>query len=105
MDSKYNPLNYAQDAADWAADKSADAGWSPAVSTALKAAPAALAALTGTAGLLRGAAPAALRGIKNVTGYAEPAKLDTAAATVTRTPEEVLAQAAQRQSIDRKSVV
>jgi hypothetical protein len=53
MGSKYNPLNYAQNAADYAADKSADWGASPGVSTAIKSLPTALAAITGTAGLVR----------------------------------------------------
>lgn len=54
VESKYNPLNYAQEGADYLADKSADWGASPGVSTAIKSAPTALAALTATTGLVRG---------------------------------------------------
>jgi hypothetical protein len=53
MESKWNPLNYAQEGADWAADKSADLGASPGVSTAIKAAPTAVGALVGAGNLFR----------------------------------------------------
>src|SRR5208282_2740616 len=54
MQSKYNPLNYTQEGADYLADKSADWGASPGVSTAIKSAPTALAALAGGTNLFRG---------------------------------------------------
>ena len=77
--SQANP----QPVADYLADKSADLGASPGVSTTIKAAPTALAALTGVRGLLRGEASAA------------PLK--------TFTPEEATAQTG-RQSIGAAQV-
>ena len=63
LEKKYDTLRYdpvdPQKIADYLADKSADAGAYPAVSTAIKSAPTALAALTGVRGLLK-EAPAAI---------------------------------------------
>ncbi len=84
MESKWNPLNYVQNATDYAADKSADLGASPGVSTAIKSAPTALAALIGAAGLLRGRPPIA------------PMR--------TFTPEEAAAQTAESQSMGAAAV-
>ena len=53
LESKYNPLNFVQEGADYLADKSADAGLSPGLSTAIKSAPTALAAVTGVGALAR----------------------------------------------------
>jgi len=59
IESPWNPLNWAQNSADYLADKSAEHGASPGVSTAIKTIPTAAAALTGTAGLMRGSRAAA----------------------------------------------
>lgn len=47
MESKLNPLNYPQEAGDYLADRAADAGLSPGVSTTLKTAPAAITSALG----------------------------------------------------------
>jgi hypothetical protein len=50
LESKYNPLNYAQELGDYGADKAADYGLSPAVSAELKSLPTALSAAMGMTG-------------------------------------------------------
>ena len=57
VESKYNPINWPQAGADWAADKSADLGAPPSVSTAIKTSGAAIPAAFGLRGMFgRGAA-------------------------------------------------
>lgn len=51
IQSKWNPLNYAQEAAHAAAEKTADWGWSPAISAGLESLPAALPLIGGAAKL------------------------------------------------------
>jgi hypothetical protein len=99
IESKYNPLNYAQEGADYLADKSADAGWSPGISTVIKSAPTALMAATGLIGLARNP--------RLSVGRSAPmrpnAVPDAPASPNSLAPEEVVSKAAAAQSMGAAS--